>query len=175
MRGDKMTKEDIEFLKDLQHELNTQPNDGNADPVFWVVAENNKEYGYEEGYADDVVVCNVSTDETWDNSDEFLEYLIQNNYIDKDKLMKDYDYDLQDLLDIVDDTDFYMCGYQKKFDVPTPNTFFLTKRACNKHINNNGYHYSEPHIYAMTAWRSPEFERFMKLFKSMDLNRLEEK
>lgn len=34
-----MTKEDIEFLRDLQHELNTQPNDGNADPVFWGIIQ----------------------------------------------------------------------------------------------------------------------------------------
>ena len=34
-----ISKEDYEFLKDLQNELNTQENDCNADPVFWGVEE----------------------------------------------------------------------------------------------------------------------------------------
>jgi hypothetical protein len=34
-----ISQEDYEFLKDLQNELNTQENDGNADPVFWGVEE----------------------------------------------------------------------------------------------------------------------------------------
>ena len=38
-----ISKEDYEFLKELQHELNTQPNDGSADPVYWGVMD----YDYE--------------------------------------------------------------------------------------------------------------------------------
>ena len=30
-----MKKEDIEFLRELQHELNTQEHDGQASPRFW--------------------------------------------------------------------------------------------------------------------------------------------
>jgi len=32
-----VTQEQYEFLKNLQHELLTQPTDGNANPVFWGV------------------------------------------------------------------------------------------------------------------------------------------
>lgn len=34
-----MNKEDLIFLKELQKELVEQPNDGNASPVFWVIAD----------------------------------------------------------------------------------------------------------------------------------------
>lgn len=34
-----LNEKDYEFLKELQHELNTQENDGNANPVFWGVEE----------------------------------------------------------------------------------------------------------------------------------------
>ena len=34
-----ISQEDFEFLKELQHELNTQPTDGNAQPVYWGVME----------------------------------------------------------------------------------------------------------------------------------------
>lgn len=35
-----MTKEQIEFLNSLQQELNTQNNVGQANPRFWVIAQN---------------------------------------------------------------------------------------------------------------------------------------
>jgi hypothetical protein len=34
-----ISRDDYEFLKGLQHELNTQTTDGNAQPVFWGVSE----------------------------------------------------------------------------------------------------------------------------------------
>ena len=34
-----MKKEDIEFLRELQHELNTQEHDGQASPRFWGIEE----------------------------------------------------------------------------------------------------------------------------------------
>ena len=34
-----ISQEDYEFLKHLQHELNVQENDGNAEPVYWGVSE----------------------------------------------------------------------------------------------------------------------------------------
>ena len=34
-----ISQKDYDFLKDLQNELNTQSTDGNAQPVFWGVAE----------------------------------------------------------------------------------------------------------------------------------------
>jgi hypothetical protein len=34
-----VSKEDYDFLKELQHELNTQDTDGQADPVYWSVME----------------------------------------------------------------------------------------------------------------------------------------
>ena len=43
-----LTDNEYKFLKELKHELNTQENDGNADPVFWGVEET-----YEECRGDD--------------------------------------------------------------------------------------------------------------------------
>lgn len=39
----KLSQDDAQFLRDLQHELLTQPNDGNADPVYWGVIETREE------------------------------------------------------------------------------------------------------------------------------------
>ena len=34
-----LSQEDYDFLKELQHELNTQSTDGNSEPVFWGIME----------------------------------------------------------------------------------------------------------------------------------------
>lgn len=164
------TKEDIDFLKDFQNELNTQTDDGNAQPVFWVVAEHKREYDYDPDWADGVIMCGCD-DESWDTPEEFLKFLLENNYIKESQIDKDYEYDFDELLNLIDDCDFYIYGY-KDSDVIVPDTFFLTKRECEKHIERNSYHYDHPHTYAMTAWRSPEFERFMKLFKNINLDKM---
>ena len=39
MKQIKINEQDYEFLKDLQHELNTQDNDGTADPLYWMAEE----------------------------------------------------------------------------------------------------------------------------------------
>jgi hypothetical protein len=46
---------------------------------------------------------------------------------------------------------------------------FLTKRACQQHIEGNKYHYREPHTYANTAYRNYELERLLKILKTMKL------
>lgn len=44
-----ISQEDYEFLKNLQHELNIQENDGNAEPVYWGVSEIYEEFRGECG------------------------------------------------------------------------------------------------------------------------------
>lgn len=43
-----MKKEDIEFLRELQHELNTQETDGQASPRYWGIVEK-REFACAEG------------------------------------------------------------------------------------------------------------------------------
>lgn len=38
-----ITKEELDFLSDLQHELNTQDHVGQADPRFWVIMGQEKQ------------------------------------------------------------------------------------------------------------------------------------
>ena len=42
-----LSSEDIQFLKDLSYELNTQDNVGQANPRFWVIMDYKKDYGDE--------------------------------------------------------------------------------------------------------------------------------
>ena len=77
----KITKEEIEFLKELQKEMNTQDTVSQADPRFWVIAGAKKEYVGEEYGENDVLVNDV--DILADGLEEAIEFFKEevNNYI----------------------------------------------------------------------------------------------
>lgn len=47
-------------------------------------------------------------------------------------------------------------------------TFFLTLRDAQEHIRLNHYHYKNPHTYAMTAFRSPSFEKLLGILQTVN-------
>lgn len=163
--------EAIEFLQSLKIEMLTQDNDCQADPRFWVVAQNKKEYGVDSGYSDGEVVCSDDGAE-WEDTQEFIEYLLENEYLTEKDINPDYNYDLQEVLDILGNNDFSLIGYRNNFDSICENTMFLTKSDCKKHIELNHYHYKNPHTYAMTAWRSPQVEKLYDVIKNTDWEKL---
>lgn len=100
--------------------------------------------------------------------DDFVDFLVENDYIESERSEDWRKYDLNELPEMINNAEFYVCGYRDSYDVIAPNTLFLTKDSCKKHIERNGYHYKKPHTYAMTAWRSPEVERLWKILEETD-------
>ncbi|EAC5831971.1 hypothetical protein A2G24_01115 [Listeria monocytogenes] len=175
-----MTKEELEFLKNLQEELNEQPSDGNADPVFWVVGD----YQWElapDGYEEDYRVYASDGDEF--SLSGFLEYLTETG--DYDEVLSEvnsYDSDYEHAEKIIDFLDynagnvdgFRLVGVLERHIVE-PNTFFITKEEAKRHIQANRHHYtSKVHTYAMTAWRSPVVGRLWKVLRTCDFDKLED-
>ena len=175
----KLSKEDIEFLKELQHELNTQTNDGNADPVYWGVLEKQhtraaegegEPFIYEPDYA-----------ETY-SLDDFIEHIEEDG--DKDEEL----WDMVDKSDVDQVVEFYnnTRGYHRydgayviwleEEDVLNYRTTgaFLTKRACKEYIQKYGYNHNQPRTFAMTAYRNYELERLLKILKTMKFEEEEE-
>ena len=133
-----------------------------------MVAENKREYGYDSNYSDGEAVCS-SDGETWDTPEEFLKFALENGYVKKKNIDEGHRYTFDKIIDLMDDHDeFYTCGYRDHRDVIAPDTMFITKKSCQEHIEKNGYHYKQPHTYAMTAWRNPEVERLYKILKETD-------
>lgn len=163
--------EALEFLKCLGEEMTMQDTDSQADPRFWVVTENKRDYGIADGYEDGIVCCG-SDGATFDTVGELIEYLIENDYLSEG----DYDggagMTFEDVLNDLDDSQFYVTNYRDMRDQIAPNTMFLTKQECKEHIKRNHYHYKEPHTYAMTAWRSPQVEKLYDILKNMDWDSL---
>lgn len=166
-----LSKEDTAFLVALQHELLTQPTDGNRDPRFWGVIEEKKEFGYSresgEGWA------------MWD-SENFYDVGAPNDIqsvIDELTDPDNYGYDLADFEDVdMDDPEEvadrvgelgsgFTVEYYRTHHVVSEDHLFLTKKACREYIDKFGYNHTNPHTYVMTAERCPEYERLLKILK----------
>lgn len=45
---------------------------------------------------------------------------------------------------------------------------FFTAKACDEHIKENHYHYSNPRSYGVGAWRNPEMQAVMRTIIKVD-------
>jgi hypothetical protein len=166
-----ITKEDIEFLKALQNEMLTQDNVGQADPRFWVIKQTERVYRVEEG---DGVVYVIDSDyeNEFEELDDVKKYLIENELCTAEELD-----------DVVDDNDLEVLFDEKGIEferiayrdeqVIKEDTFFLTLREAQEHIERNYYHYNKSaHPYAMTAWRSPQVEKLYEILQKVDFDKI---
>ena len=170
-----LPKEDAEFLGNLRHELLTQPTDGNRDPRFWGVIEDEIEWGYEEevaegwGVWDSPNCCDVG--EPNDLQSVIDEFIDPDNY---DLSPEDFDGcdDIEEYVDRANELcDNQFClQYYRKQRVVSEDHIFLTKKACREYINRYGYNHKNPHTYVMTAERCPEYERLLKILKETEWN-----
>lgn len=174
MKEIKINESDYEFLKELQHELNTQTNDGNADPVYWGVLEDYEALTFDGdgevriphddgAYDFEELVADIDED-----SENFSSSVKDKwNALDKN--------DLYEVMDFVNENwnDGNLIGepywVETKDKICRDAGAFITKRACQEYINRYGYNHRNPRTYAMTAYRNFELERLLKILKTIDL------
>ena len=80
-------------------------------------------------------------------------------------------YDEHDIVELVESAGFgrYEPVYECRRSRVVPDTLFLTHKACEDHLRKYGYNYrKDAHAYAMTAIRSPQFEKLIKLLQTVD-------
>lgn len=187
--------DDLGFLEQLQHELNTQPHLCQADPRFWVI----RDYEYREATESDEIDA-VELFEDGEGETMSLEEAVMRAYKDEldfggedhakewleDKWLKldengavQPQYLLADTFkDVVEDYaehNMMKCVFLTKQWKIVANTMFLTLREAKDHLETNYYHYTnEARTYAMTAWRSPDVAQLIKLLHEVDFNELSE-
>ena len=187
--------DDLGFLEQLQHELNTQPHLCQADPRFWVI----RDYEYREATESDEIDA-VGLFEDGEGETMSLEEAVMRAYKDEldlggedhakewleDKWLKldengavQPQYLLIDTFkDVVEDYaehNMMTCVFLTKQWKIVANTMFLTLREAKDHLETNYYHYTnEARTYAMTAWRSPDVAQLIKLLREVDFNELSE-
>jgi hypothetical protein len=177
-----MKKEDIEFLKELQNEMLTQDHVCQANPRFWVIMQEVKDYWVNDN-TDGIFVysCGDSESVFEGGLEEVTEWIkeldgvqdckydvcfVEFNYNNEEYSIGDSS-DLQSFLDEYDEDNYSVGEYRIREEI-APNTMFLTLRECKEHIKANSYHYNKPHPYAMTAWRSPQVQRLYEILENTD-------
>lgn len=178
-----MKQEDIDFLKELQHELNTQDHQSQASPRYWGIMER-KTVATPDGCGDDVRFYFDECDGDF-SMDELIEY-VENYYVEEmDSEVRE---EWEDLLesepspwemkhflednDIIDEVRYVDVEEQ---DVLSEQTgCFLTRRAAQEYIDRFGYNHSQPRTYAMTAYRNFELERLLDILQTMDIDEIDQ-
>lgn len=108
-----------------------------------------------EWYGDDEIEAHIS-------HVEFLDDVLDNNGEIRD------DVSVSRIRFILDSLGIGEIIYVSDEWVICPNTMFLTHKDAAAHLNANRHHYTkDAHVYCMTAWRSPEYEKFITALKSM--------
>lgn len=177
-----ISQEDYEFLKDLQNELNTQENDGNADPVFWGVEETVEECRGGDGeyggdpyitYDDGKWSLEEAIEEVEDelkNNPEYSDEWLHKEWEEVDKSCAEDVYEF--MTDMLHWEGIYGVVYVEEVKRVTPFTgAFITKRACKEYIKKYGYNHNDPHTYAMTAYRNFELGRLIHILKSLNFEK----
>ena len=175
----------VAFLKELQAELQTQEIDSQASPRFWTVGD----YQWvptDPAYCDDYhihvpeeefdgsverFVSRMDADTLSELSDKareiFAEIKESGSKLDED--------DVLEWVKAYLDEDAELIAVREEHIVRS-NTFFLTKKEAQAHIDGNRHHYtSKVHTYAMSALRAPTVSRLWGLLESFDWNQLEKK
>ena len=161
-----MNKEDLDFLLNLQYKLNTQDNDGNADPLFWGVMEEKKVPAYPGCGNGTELVIDSEMCFTDDELDELKEWMCATeDFEDWEIEGVDTLFDAKEALDFkAISCELY--SYEIKDVLSTETGAFLTKEACQHHIKINGHNLCKPHTYAMTAFRNYEYEQLLEILKT---------
>ena len=168
-----LTLEEIQFLIELQKEMNTQDHVSQADPRFWVIQGTEREYGIESGYedgadlADNNGCCVVAAD-----MESAVEY-IRDNLLDEINEMDgiqrlfeltagilhsririswcedgldDYEEfdNIEEVAEWLNDNGYdFRVSNYRIVSKVYPDTMFLTQKAAENHLKANYYHYSE--------------------------------
>lgn len=184
------TQADAEFLAGLQHELNTQDTMGNRDPRFWIIRQSRQvPCGKDE--ADGVAIIQDSACETVaTDMDGFVRHLADRyekwNFKAEPKaagtwsvsvasmageeFSDDWVSSPEDMIELLESAGIrdYEAAYSRTEAEDVPNTLFLTHAACEDHLRKYHYNYEpDAHAYAMTAVRSPEFERLVAILQTV--------
>lgn len=191
---EKLSNDDIKFLRELQKEINTEDNAGTASPRYWVIRQPERIYHLDEDEADYYVfidecdkyeltledlkdklefLCddnlkNVEVKDgvlTFEYFDEWLEE-VEEYKVDYDNYYTDGKYKILELLE----SDVSV-AYYKEVDATVDNCMFLTQIDAENHLRANDYHYHEKaRTYCMCGWRNPRFERLIKILSKTDFD-----
>lgn len=181
----RITEEEIQFLKNLQHEMNTQDHVCQADPRYWVIRDYDEVYGEHLNNATGIVIydstcCETLLKEEYSGFDidstieEIIKVLDEKEYeLDADTIENiKLAYDTDSLIEAMKEIEEYEFSVYEYQEIAVDGGMFFTHEAAIEHLKRNDYHYSDKaHTYAQTAWRSKE-EKLWNILQTVDFDKL---
>lgn len=176
-----LTPEDIEFIKNLSHEMKTQDNRSTAQPYALVIRNKTRQIRDFDNCDNKGVYWNEGEYDTFEEFIEaFREYyledadshpaidLIEEEEIDDVDNLRCYEYPLNRLINEPIST----FGYEDVMTADSSNgmyegNLFLTEKACRKHIEQNSHHFREPDTYGIHLTRNPEMEKLYQVIHKL--------
>ena len=155
-----LSPDDVRFLAELQHALNTQDTMGQADPRFWVIAQS-KEVPAGEQYnsikeLSERAKETIGADAAW----------IVSSCVGLDDAVEEINTNPE--LSSMPGIPFSMASVMSVREI-VKDTMFLTHADCEDHLRKYGYNYEpDAHAFAMTAHRSPCVEKLLGIIRSVD-------
>jgi len=172
-----LSKDQIDFIKNLSHEMKTQDNMDTAQPFAFLLTTEQKEYRPDgiaednfdiiydgeayslEDFADNIL--QHIEDYEIDNVDRLREELKNSNCIETVELWL-IKYELSD------EFVFEILNYELVQDCTKHNTnFFLTKKAYDEHIRLNGHNLNNPKLNGKCLSRNPEMEKLYEIIHKL--------
>lgn len=182
-----ITNEEIQFLKNMQHEMNTQDTVHQANPRYWVIRNYTKIYGKSLSNPDGISIfdpdaCDTIIEASYDSfkTDNMIETILDALKDDEYELTEEEiesirtAYDIQSLCFELEQIETYSLVIMEYQEIPNDEGVFFTHEAAIKHLKDNHYHYADKaHTYAKTAWRSSE-EKLWDILQQVDFDALAE-
>jgi hypothetical protein len=176
-----ITSEEVQFLMELQKEMNTQDSIGQADPRYWVIRDYDKVYGESlnnadgcEIFLDDEKILTLEYSMFGDTQvlEKVKEYFLEEYEIDFEESDFDGLYDMGDLEEMLEDRGYEISIVEYE-TIPKYSGMFLTQKAAEEHLRANYYHYDDKATtYAMTAWRSKEANMLYQILHCVDFSKI---
>lgn len=171
-----MTKEQIEFLKGLQHELLTQDNLATRD-VMYAIQEDDIFTGVEYGYSDDYrlvvdgdmiysTVSEVIKDGlTSDETEAELKELEDDDLEGAQRILREADYDAR-IVGVYED---------EAFKLKNGEAVFFTKKSAENYLKRQSHHHKNGRIYGISAFNNPEICELREIIMNTDWDLMSKK
>lgn len=167
-----LTAKDVRFLAALQKELREQDAMCQAAPRFWTIAQT-EDFPAPLDDADGVIAVDNESGDEYHTVRDVADFVacMQDDGADADAVLGCRG--MAEAVDAANETPglenrLRAVGVTRR-TVVVKDTFFLTHAACEDHLRKYAYNYKpDAHAFAMTATRSPEFERLMEILENTD-------
>lgn len=174
-----MKKEDIEFFRELKRKMAEGDHAEQAPPRFWMIRESATRPVGDPDMADETLLVNPEDGHVWTDDDiDSVKLCLEEGAEEggfEDELAECGT--IGEIIGVMEKNhvaysrsgNAEVCYLERYRRLSDETGAFLTKEDCQRHLDENRYHYSEDaHPYALTAWRNPTFERLLKIIVETD-------